>query len=835
MNQKVLTDWQYRQYKKGDWLEANVPSSVHTDLRANKMIPDPFSGTNEKQLQWIDKVDWEYQTTVFIEREMLEHDQVEIIFQGLDTYATVYVNGSSVIEANNMFRQWRKDIKPFLHEGANHIRVHFRSPIQEDLPKLEALGYPLPASNDDSELGGLGDKKVSVFARKAPYHYGWDWGPRFVTSGIWKEVQLVGWSEPKLSDFYINQQFISPERAELVALVEIEANQAWQGVLEIEADNQFWGKEVKLVKGLNKVNLDLVIEQPRLWWCHTMGKPYLYQFSARLKQDETIINEDSITVGLRKIRLVRDQDQQGNTFYFELNDQPLFAKGANHIPNDSFITEVTDERYQYEIKSALAANMNMLRVWGGGIYESESFYRLCDEHGILVWQDFMFACSLYPGDSDFLANIEQEAIDAIKRLRRHPSIVLWCGNNEIDSAWAHYIEDAGWGWKQDYDQETREKLWADYRRIFHDILARVVACYAPNEPYWPSSPLADLTDDHRQHAVKVSGQGDVHYWDVWHGKKPFEDYHTHVGRFMSEYGFQSFPELKTVRSFAEEADFAIESDTMLHHQKNGAGNRLIKAYMDMYLPEPKDFPSFLYMSQLLQAEGIKAAIEAHRRSKPYCMGTLYWQMNDCWPVASWSSIDYYGRWKALHYFVKKSYQETILSFVAQDDQLYLYAISDKRMEQSGYLSVSLQDFSGVTLWRKELKLDIPADTSMLVSEFDKHALIGDRDLTTLVFSADLIIDDVAVDHKLHYFVPTKELQLPPVKITVTPTDRPFTFEVKANAFAKNIYLETNMAGYFSDNYFDLLANEVKTVQFFPRFATDHKMIKVYGQSMFEMI
>lgn len=832
---QTIKDWQFRQANEGEWRQAVVPGFVHTDLIKNDLIEDPFYGTNERDLQWIDKQDWEYQSTIFIDQAQLKQDRIELVFHGLDTYATVYLNDREILTTNNMFRTYKIDVKADLIEGENQLRIYFKSPITEDLPKLEALGYHLPAGNDDSEMGGLGDQKISIFARKAPYHYGWDWGPRFVTSGIWRDVELVAWSELTITDFYINQKNISAEKAELIAELEVESVSNWQGELEITTGDLSWRKNVQLEAGQNKVTLELAIDQPKLWWSRGLGDPHQYAFTAQLKEAGQLASEEKVTTGLRSARLVREPDEHGSSFYIELNGVPVFAKGANHIPNDSFVTEVTEERYRYEIESAIAANMNMLRVWGGGIYEPDVFYRLCDEYGILVWQDFMFACSMYPGDEEFLANVKQEAIDNVKRLRSHPSVVLWCGNNEIDYAWAHFNPRAGWGWKNDYDEETREKIWADYKKIFHNILADVTSEYAPHEPYWPSSPLVAITDDINQHASRVSGSGDAHFWEVWHGKKPFDEYGKNVGRFMTEYGFQSFPELRTIATFAEEKDYAIESEVMLHHQKNGGGNQRIRTYMEQYLPSPKDFPSFLYMSHVLQAEGIKEAIEAHRRNMPYCMGTLYWQINDCWPVASWSSMDYYGRWKALHYIAKESFKDEALMFEQTADALNVYAVSDKLEVKQAELKLALKTLTGEILEEKQMTVEVKPNQSTELTTFDLTTLIGDNAKETLVMAGELVIDSEQIDEKKHYFVPIKDLPLQKAEITVKRLDEAGQFEISTDQFAKSIWLDTDERGYFSENYFDLLPGERKVVEFISRDGEINPEMMLVTQSMSDMI
>lgn len=545
-------------------------------------------------------------------------------------------------------------------------------------------------------------------------------------------------------------------------------------------------------------------------------KPHLYDFTASYVQEEQMITEKTVRTGLRSIRLVREKDEQGASFYFELNGVPVFAKGANHIPNDSFVTEVTYERYKHEIISAEMANMNMLRVWGGGIYENDEFYELCDQHGILVWQDFMFACSMYPGDQAFMDNVKAEAEDNIRRLRNHPCIALWCGNNEMDAAWAQYDEEAGWGWKQQYSQEQRDEIWKAYDRLFHHLLPEAVQRLSPEIAYWPSSPMADWSNDRQQHSNYASGSGDIHYWDVWHGSKPFEEYNSHVGRFMSEYGFQSFPEYKSVKQYAEDEDMELESEVMLHHQKNGRGNALIKEYMEKYLPVAKDFPSFLYMSHVLQAEGIKSAIEAHRRKKPYCMGTLYWQMNDCWPVASWASMDYYGRWKALHYYAKKSFQDVMVSIDGTNsEKVDVYVISDQLDPVEGTLISRLLNFQGEVIREFKDAVNLEGNIGNVILSLSTAELLDGQNPAGTVLQAELVADERVIDWKEHYFVSGKELKLQKPVLSITRVSDS-EYMIETNTLAKQVWLSAENEGVFSDNYFDLIPGRPKRIQFFER-------------------
>ncbi|OUM94627.1 MAG: beta-galactosidase [Thermobacillus sp. ZCTH02-B1] len=817
--QRLIDGWRFRGAGEREWMPAAVPGCVHTDLLANGRIPDPFDGTNERDLQWIDKQDWEYETTFDVSGDLLGESRIDLVFDGLDTYADVTLNGEHVLSADNMFRVWRVGVKRLLKPAGNRLHIRFRSPIREDLPKLEKLGYPLPAVNDQSENGGLGDRKVSVFARKAPYHYGWDWGPRFVTSGIWREVRLEAWSGVRIADLFIRQRSVTEAEARLTAVVEVEAEAAWSGTLRLAADGRVWERDVSLEAGVRTVELDAVIERPRLWWCRGLGEQHLYTFRAELLASGRVAAARQVRTGLRSIRLVRKKDEWGTSFHFELNGVPVFAKGANHIPLDSFVTRVTRERYEHEIASAAQSNMNMLRVWGGGIYEDDAFYDLCDEYGILVWQDFMFACSLYPGDEAFLENVRIEAEQNVKRLRNHPCIALWCGNNEIDTAWSHYIEDAGWGWKQQYPPELREKLWADYEKLFHELLPEVVGRLAPEADYWPSSPMQGLTRDANQHAGKRTTSGDIHYWGVWHEVEPFESYTVNLGRFMSEYGFQSFPEERTVRSYAREHELELLSDVMLSHQRHPSGNRLIKQYQTMYLPEPKDFVSFLSVSQVLQGEAMKFAIEAHRRRKPFCMGSLYWQLDDCWPVASWSSMDYYGRWKAIQYYAKRSMKDIIVSIDGTKEGVVdIHVVSDVLRPIDGVLRIALYDFDGRLLKESGAPAKVDANAAAVVWSASVSGLLGEADPRRTVLKADLIEGGRVLDSKLHYFVPAKEIRLSKANVTVreVPGSNGTAFTLETDTLAKQVALFAEAEGIFTDNWFDLIPGIPVTVEFLGR-------------------
>ncbi len=644
-NEAVTLDhgWQFRQITAGaeqgenGRLPATVPGDVHLDLLANKKIPDPFFRDNESKLQWIEKENWEYRLNFDVSRAQLARSNVDLVFDGLDGAAEVSVNGVKLLSTDNSFRIWRVPVKSHLHAGKNLLLVVFPSPLKAAAEAAASDLFRLKSKTEDK-----------TYIRKPAYEYGWDWGPRFVTSGIWKPVRLEAWDKARIADFHIRQRDVSREVAHLDAEVEIEAISAttahvyvkyWSGGLPVPGKVPSVSVPVTLHAGRNMIDLPIEILQPRLWFPAGYGEQQLYSFEADIiTGGGEIVEARSVRTGLRSIELRRELDKWGRSFELIVNGIPVFAKGADVIPFDSFPNRVTTANYRRILESARDANMNMIRHWGGGYYESDEFYTICDELGIMVWQDFQFGNDWQPGTYAFKLNIEAEAEDQVRRLRNHPSIVIWCGNNETELAF-------NWGDRPLLPNDVRFFMWQDYLTEFSGILPRVVARLNPETPYWPSSPSADyeFLSDHYQ-------SGDAHVWDVWHGRVPFSTYETHHARFVTEYGFQSFPEMRTIEAFTQPEDRAnIFTPVMLAHQKNNEGNDIIHNYLLKDYAEPKDFASFLYVSQVLQAEGIKIGAEHFRRLRPETMGSIFWQLNDCWPVASWSSIDYYGRWKALQY------------------------------------------------------------------------------------------------------------------------------------------------------------------------------------------
>jgi beta-mannosidase len=793
----LVKGWTFREKGKGEWRAAAVPGSVHTDLLANRLIEDPFYRDNEQKLQWIGKTDWEYRTTFDATPELLRRGHVELVFEGLDTYATVSVNGVALLEADNMFRTWRFDCKRALRAGANELRVTFRSPVNEVLPLMAKMSYQLPAPNDQGE-------KTSPHTRKAPYQYGWDWGPRFVTCGVWRPVRLESWDEARVDNVRVVLKSLDNDAARMTAVVEVVASNAADATLAVEnvTDRQTAARQsVKLQPGANRLTLDFTIRRPRLWWPNGLGAQPLYELRALLSVGGRRTDEARARTGLRTIELRRTPDEFGKSFTFVVNGVPVFMKGANWVPADSFPTRVTRERYRQLLESARDARMNMLRVWGGGYYESDDFYELCDELGLLVWQDFMFACSMYPGDQKFLESVRAEAVDNVRRLRNHPSVAVWVGNNEVETAWHH------WGWKQ----SLPASLWDDYVKLFHGVLSRVVAEEDPSRAYWPSSPSSNLEED-----SDSQRNGDVHYWEVWHASKPFSEYEKQRPRFLSEYGFQSFPQTETVNSYTLPSDHDIQSPVMLAHQRHPRGNQLIREYMLRDYPEPKDFESFLYVSQVLQAEGIKVGAEHMRRIMPRNMGSLYWQLDDCWPVASWSGMDYFGRWKALHFYARRFYSDTLISPHVEDGRVEFYVVSDSTKPQALEIRATLSDFTGRALWERRQDLTVAPLASRSYLGVGVEELLRGRDASKLFLHCELASGDRVVSANNLFFKPYKELAVPAprVAVNVSRTREGFSVTLKSDTLARAVYLSAaGLEGTFSDNYFDLLPNAEARVEF----------------------
>lgn len=803
-------DWKFKKAAAVAWLPAKVPGTVHTDLMDNKIISDPFYRNNEKELQWIDKSDWEYQAQFNADSLLLAKDGLDLKFEGLDTYADVFLNEVKLLQADNMFRSWKINVKGKLKKGLNNLRIYFHSPINKELPVYDSLPYQVPVSNNDQA-----EKRLSVFTRKAGYHYGWDWGPRFVTSGIWRSITLIGWDTLYVENVFIKQKKLTPEQAVLEANVEVNAITNGIKTIEIMVDGDqrvITKKDILLYQGNNNLIIPFTLPHPELWWPNGMGKQKLYGFKILFKDaSDNVIVEKTVKKGLREVELVQESDNKGRSFYFKINGKPVFMKGANYIPQDNFLTRVTKDRYEQIINAAVTSHMNMLRVWGGGVYQSDLFYDLCDEKGILVWQDFMFACALLPPFENLKQNIYMEAVDNIKRLRNHASLVLWCGNNEVVQFFnSGFWEQVNKTWKTAKDSAA---LFDTYRDIFHQILPAALKAYDNEKPYWSTSPSADNYSMNFDAGRKT---GDQHYWGVWGGTDKIEAYDNNVSRFMSEYGFQSFPGKATIKAFADSTDFFINSPVLTGHQRSNRGNAGILEYMNDWFNIPSDFDQFLYVGQLLQSEAMKVAIEAHRRAKPFCMGTLFWQIDDCWPAASWSSIDYFGRWKALQYQSRRSYSTVFLSTKISGEQLSVHLISDSLKGIKGILQIRLIDFNGHVLKQSILPVAVEANGSKIVTVLDKKDWVVPYNTKQVVLETLFKNEQNVLAKNLYYFEKPKNLELPEsnIQYTITRKEDQFVLSLNTDKIARFVNITIGEANIvFSDNYFDLLPNRPYKVTF----------------------
>lgn len=801
--------WQFRQAGTSAWHDAEVPGCVHLDLMSAGLVPDPYVSRNEKDLQWIGEKDWEYSRTFNADGELLGNTHVELYMEGLDTYADVYVNDRLVRTCDNMFRTWTVDVKPYLHEGENEIRICFSSVFKVDMPKYLAAPFKLrvwPNNDQNSDIW------LSPYARKAGYNYGWDWGPRLITTGIWRSVSIRAWSGLDVAAAHIKTLSI-PEKVSGKAYMQADCmiNSDFEGSADLTVawEDRSVTRKVILQQGENKVSLDFSVSRPRLWWCNGAGSQDLYRFTVAA---DGAGHEDSlsVTAGIRTVEVVRDQDDAGRTMYVRLNGRPVYMKGANYIPMDNFPTRTSDSRYEHIIGSAARTGMNMLRIWGGGIYENDIFYELCDRYGILVWQDMMFACGMFPADDRYLDNVACEIRDNVRRLRNHPCIALWNGNNENE------ISYFGWGWSS-FMSESDDRIYREnLRKLFYETIPEAIEKEDDTRYYHPTSPVTGYSGIGYNY-------GDVHYWSVWKGGW-VEEYteEKNIGRFMSEFGFQSYPDIKTLSAVIPENELYLGSNAMLSHQRARNdetrdphfGDDMMKMYMDKYFTVPESLDEFIYMSQVMQAEAVKVGVEAHRRAKPYCMGTLYWQINDCWPAASWSSIDYYGRWKALQYYAARMFSEVLVSPYEKDGNVVFKVISDRTSAFSGTLELKTMTLDGKLLKDIEVPVRTDADGACDVYAEAREDILCGRPANTVFVSAVLTEYGDRVSENIFYPVYSNEYDYPTpdVSCRLEEGDGGFWLTLSSPVLVRNLWLDTDDTDtVFSDNSFTLVPGDQKKI------------------------
>ena len=820
-NQTLTGEWQFRMAETNEWIPATIPGGVHTDLLDLGLIPDPFVSDHEKDVMWVAEKDWVYAYKFKPDAEILEEEKVFLVCDGLDTLSKVSLNGKNLGETNNQFRQYRWNVKDNLTTGENRLEIYFSGPTT----------YVAAAQKKRRLKGVTAAIDGGPHLRKAPCQFGWDWGPMLPPIGVWKDIRLEGLSTARLSDVHI-QQIHEDEGVRIRVSVETEN---WEHIklsanLKIMSPDGAEISEAAEISGRAGI-LEAIIENPQLWWTNGLGEQNLYKLNVTLRDEQNILDQREYKIGLRTIELVQEDDDFGKSFQFVVNGVPIFAKGSNWIPADSFLTRFSDDRLEKLIADAAASHQNMLRVWGGGLYEEERFYDLCDKYGILVWQDFIFSCSIYPLDeSDFHENVRIEVEENIQRLRHRASLALWCGNNEMEWGWE------SWGWSKHPMEEQLpalveqfpalgflldaigerdllpdwEVLKEAYNEFFHHTLPAWVEEFDPDTPYWPSSPSSNTPF----HDVNGQIQGDAHYWEVWHGRKPFTAYRNTFPRFMSEFGFQAFPNMETIEFYTTPEDRNLTSYIMEHHQRGNHGNGLIIAQMTETFQMPKDFQAWIYLSLVLQAEGIRYGVEHWRRNMHRVAGTLYWQLNDCWPVASWASIDYFGRWKALHYLARRFYAPILLSIEDKSPVMDVHVANDLTESWEGAIKWSLESISGEVVEDGVLPVKAEPLANTLIHNFDFiHRVTADNE-RDLVFICELWREDEHISTSVGTFVPNKHVSFvnPELEVTVDQDRDEFIFKLKANSIARFVELKLNESDIvFSDNYFDIPAGRVVIV------------------------
>ncbi|MGB4658242.1 MAG: glycoside hydrolase family 2 protein [Mobilitalea sp.] len=793
LHQTLNGIWKMKEISESKWMDAKIPGSVMSSLLANHKAEDPFWRLNEYEARELFRKDYEFTRDFSLMEDFYQHEKIDLICYGLDTLAEVYINEVLLAKTNNMHRTWRMDSKNLLKSGTNQIRIIFRAPITY----IESY---VSAENKEINYVASGAMRGNQYIRKAHCMFGWDWGAQVPDAGIWRDIELISYSDGKIEDVDILQHH-KKDGVSLEIVTDLDLNAKGNYSLEytlIAPNGEVTSSCETACRGTNTYTI--AVEQPELWWPNGYGEQPLYHLSVVMKNNDQASDSKEYTIGLRTLTISQDKDQWGTEFAFKINGVKIFTKGADYIPEDTVYSNITKERIEYLIDSSVRANYNCLRVWGGGYYPSDTFYELCDQYGIIVWQDLMYACNVYDLTKEFEENIIEEAKDNVRRIRHHASLGLWCGNNEIESAWYNWPDF----------QPHSAYLRADYIKQFEHVLPRAVEEVDDRTFYWPSSPSSggcvDKPDDHNR--------GDTHYWDVWHGQKPFEDYRKYFFRFCSEFGFQSFPSIKTVNSYTEEADRNIFSKVMESHQKNGAANGKMLYYLSENFLYPDKFTDLLYVTQILQGIAIKFGVEHWRRNRGRCMGALYWQLNDSWPVASWASIDYYGRWKALHYMAKKFFAP-IAGTLARTEKVIEAHIQNERMtDKKCKVEISLKRMDFTVLHQDTYELTVPALTAVKVGEKDYTELI--EGIEEAVYVEAVFTDEEGYQStEAEIFVPFKYLNLEQPKLTFTVTEEEdrYVITLRSERFAAFVELDfADSDAIFSDNYFYLTGNEPKSIE-----------------------
>lgn len=772
-----LEDWSYYHEKSDTWYPATVPGNIFLDLWKADIIEYPYQSDYANQLLWVGETDWEYKCRFDCQKKYA-HYLLE--FEGLDTKADIYVNGSLIGTCNNMFRAYSFSVTKYLRKGENVLRVSFRAPVDEmrRRDKTDSLNLPY----------------MHAYLRKAPFQSGWDWAPDLPGVGIWQPVHLHSYDVWLVKDAWVHCEKLVGDTAYMVLHTDISAHEARTIRMSLIGPKgaEFVKKNIQVDTGLHRYSESFKISQARLWYPNGMGKQEMYSAQVKLASKEGDTYYDSVSFAVREVHLVQQEDSAGEAFYFEVNGSPCFMKGANYVPSDCFLREAGKAQI---LQSAADAHFNMIRVWGGGVYESDRFYALCDSLGIMVWQDFMFACAVYPGDAEILRNLREEVTYQATRLQRHPSLALFCGNNEVKNAWMD------WGWQETYGwpAEDSTAIWEANKSLFNDSIPLWLEQEGVDRDYISTSPMYGWGHP------ESNTHGDSHYWGVWWGEEAFESYFTHTGRFMSEFGFQAYPDIRTVHAMIDPAASLSVDAQIQSHQRHPFGKALIANYLSRYLHVPDTLPEFVYYTQVLQAYGVGRAIRNFRSSRPYCMGSLYWQLNDCWPAISWSSLDYNAYPKALHYEAKRAYAPQMLFAEMKDGHIIVHLVNDALQEFSSQLEMTRMNFKGEVLGEMSRKVHVEANAAMHENVSQSELLPADS--TSEYLYIRLLHEDSLLAEYCHYYCKPKHLNLPEADIELRPVEKQgeYGLLLSSDVLVKDLALLTHQGGLqFSDNYFDLL-------------------------------
>ena len=776
------------EYDDDGWLPAKVPGTVHLDLLANNVIPDPFKGLNEKKVQWIPKNEWWYRKEFDLPPDFLGKHAVELVFDGLDTFATIWVNSVKVGEADNMFTPWRFNINKAVKVGKNVIAVCFK-PIYKVALELER--------KYDGKYGSLHAENFSArpYVRKAQYSFGWDWGPTLPTAGIWRGARVIAYDKAKLGYLAALPLQVSEDKAKIKTTAEVYAAEPCcvKAKFVVEGFGQRIEKQIikQIASGQIYLESEFEIAKPRLWWPRGYGEQNLHDVSVELFCDGVFLDKGAVKCGIRSVKLLQEPDDEGKCFIFVINGLPVFCKGANWVPADSFLPRVTADRYEKLLDMAAQANFNMLRVWGGGIYEDDAFYDFCDMLGIMVWQDFMYASSAYPEDDWFFKEAEREADEVVRRLRGHACIIVWCGNNEIQ-------------WQ--YQTVCKEMPRLFGLQIFDDILPSVLSRLDGTRPYRPSTPY-DSDEPNNEH------EGSRHNWTAWSKQVDYPAYLEDKGRFLTEFGWQAPPTLDLLREYFDDADLNLGSPAFKAHEKQVDGLKILRTLLSLHYPVPEDFKRFTLYAQLNQGEALKTAV-THWRSRMFkTSGCLIWQLNDCWPVISWSLVDYGLNAKAAYFFVKRAFQPIIAPLIIKEGKAHVYVVNETEDALESTLKFQVMTFNGEVLYSQHAKTVTPAYTSKLVLENALETLpLKDNCIFAVILEGEgtLLYEDAkTIQEPKNMKLPTPQVKIETKKLDAAN----FEIMLESNVYAKAVFLKLeSIKGEFNDNFFDLIPQRPRIIK-----------------------